>query len=270
MTIDILVCSMDKSLDNIYKILLPYNKKVKYIISHQYTENKYRKVPLELLERKDVTVNCIKGRGLSRNRNNALKFASGDISLIADDDVVYSQQDIDNILEAFKKNNYVDIITFQISTYPGEKEYKKYSNKTKKHTLNMSLSVSSIEIAFKTAAIKENEIWFDERFGLGTIYPNGEEKIFLADALRKGLKAIYLPLKVVTHQYESSTKSFKFTPDQVVFLGAKCFRTYGYRAFLLNIISSIRLLCKYKKNLKWGEYLYYRNLGSLRILKEKK
>ena len=45
---------------------------------------------------------------------------------------------------------------------------------------------------------------FDERFGLGTRFPSGEEAIFVNDALRAGARARYVPLVLCSHSGLSS------------------------------------------------------------------
>ena len=56
----------------------------------------------------------------------------------------------------------------------------------------------------RTDAIREAGITFDENFGAGADNYLGDEYIFIADALNKGLKGVFLPVRVAIHPKESS------------------------------------------------------------------
>jgi hypothetical protein len=67
--------------------------------------------------------------------------------------------------------------------------------------------ISSIEITFRVKKIKNNNILFDERFGVGSEkFPIGEEEAFVQDCLAKELRVNYFPFYIVQHPYKSSTK----------------------------------------------------------------
>jgi hypothetical protein len=56
----------------------------------------------------------------------------------------------------------------------------------------------------KIESIRSAGIEFDENFGAGVENYLGDEYIFIADALNKGLKGVYLPIKVAVHPSDSS------------------------------------------------------------------
>lgn len=141
--------------------------------------------------------------GLSRSRNRALENASSEICIISDDDVEYVENFESIIVNAFKENEDTDIITFKIKTPQGE-NFKNYRNEMFDHDKRSILKVSSIEVAFKLESIKKNNIKFDEKFGLGSIYVSGEENIFLMDCINRGLKIKYIPITIAIHEKESS------------------------------------------------------------------
>lgn len=87
MTLDILICSLNKGVVRIQDVLLPPQPNVHYIVSYQYTDERYLDlVPQALGARPDVSVYTYKGQGLSANRNLALDKATADIIMYADDD----------------------------------------------------------------------------------------------------------------------------------------------------------------------------------------
>jgi len=64
--------------------------------------------------------------------------------------------------------------------------------------------------------IKKNQIKFDERFGLGTNFPSGEEYIFITDCFKSGLTVKYLPINIGVHPNETSGMDFYTTPEKVL------------------------------------------------------
>lgn len=144
-------------------------------------------------------------RGLSKSRNRAIEHSKADVALIADDDVLFSE-DIEKKIEAgFAEFPDADILTFKINTPTGE-PYKNYANNPFKHDRSSIYKVSSVEMVVKLSKLKEAGLKFDERFGLGTTFPSGEEMIFLNDALNKGLNIYFIPEYIVSHPLESSGK----------------------------------------------------------------
>ncbi|MBO3395353.1 glycosyltransferase family 2 protein [Clostridium perfringens] len=142
-------------------------------------------------------------RGLSKSRNLAIKNAQCDICLLADDDLKYVDNYENIILNAFKKNPEYDIITFQVEGI--DQKFKDYSKKSKKLGYINSLKVASVEIAFKLESIRKNNVQFNELIGAGSKYYMGEENVFLYDALRKGMKIKYLPIKIADIYVGDST-----------------------------------------------------------------
>jgi len=182
-----------------------------------------------------------KERGLSKSRNHAIGQSSGDICLISDDDLGYIDTIKKTITESFEKHTDADIITFQVET-PDGKPYKKYKKEKFWHTKKSIMSVSSVEIAFRLKSIRQKKLKFDEKFGLGSDFPTGEEIIFLTDALKKGLKILYVPIPIVIHPLESSGKNY----DNIPLIRAKGAMFYRIFGFLGYIASALFAYKKYK------------------------
>ena len=141
-------------------------------------------------------------RGISKSRNQALINCSSDIAVICDDDLCFTSNLYESLIDAH--NTYQEeIITTKIQT-PNGGEYKKYKTLGFLHNKSSALKISSVEITLKTKAIKNAGIKFNEKFGLGTNCPSGEENIFMFDALDAGIKARFLPIFTVIHPPESS------------------------------------------------------------------
>lgn len=266
--LNILISTIDRGIEKLSLVLQPELPDVNYIISHQNRDEKHKSIP-SALNRRDVIVSQIPGKGLSRNRNNALQLADGDIALIADDDVRYMPDSFKVIEDVFKNDPNLDVACFKIKTNDNEPEYKNYPNETYSLNKGKKHYISSIEIAFRVNRIKEEEIVFDERFGLGSdIFQSGEESVFINDCVERNLNVKFFPTYIVSHPYESSTKSSGlFDRHKIVVQGAVDARKTGWlsiaRSFYL-FIRLFHLLLIYRKNPFY--YLIQRLRGVLFIL----
>ncbi|MBQ0023180.1 MAG: hypothetical protein KBT29_08070 [Prevotellaceae bacterium] len=213
MTLDILICTIDDGIKKVPDVLIPQKSGVSYVVSMQYTDEKFKQmIPAELLQREDVTIHSIEGRGLSLNRNNALAHSSADIRLIADDDNRYTEAYIDAIFSSYNAHKEADIICFKAIGYDG-KEMKKYPAEAMSYAdaCNEGYYPTSMEISFKKSVCTN----FDIRFGLGSEkLCSGEEDVFLFDAIKDGYKAIFIPEVVVSSN--PLTTGDKFLQDRKV------------------------------------------------------
>lgn len=246
MKLSVLISTIDSGIDNLKNILLSPRHDVEYIISHQFTDEKYIYIPAYLI-RDDIIISQIPGKGLSRSRNNAIKHAPGDIALIADDDVRYKPEYFDRVIEAYRDND-VDVACFKIKTPDGEQEYKAYPNKQFKIADFDTYSPSSIELTFKLDVIRRNKIQFDERFGLGTFIPAGEENIFIKQCIRKNLNIRFFPEFIVEHPYDSTTKILpKNHVDRIKVSAGYDYYDYGILSIFKIILSAIKNRGRIKK-----------------------
>lgn len=237
MKLDVLICCFNHSINRLDKVLLSPRGDVQYIIAHQYEQPEFKTVPV-FLNRPDVKVFQSYGKGLSKNRNVALRNGAGEICLIADDDVAYTHDFFDIIIKSYQQHPDKDVLLFKIRTMAGEPEYKAYpdgdyllTRKEKKHYL------SSIEISFRRNSLSRQGIFFDERFGLGSEYfsSGGEEGILIDDCLKRGLKVYFINEYIVNHPFISTGKAETITTAKFKSELAYYFRTMG-PVFLLYLI----------------------------------
>ena len=186
--LDILISTVAANLQEVAGMLLSPRADVRYTISVQHDGPVADiSIPGALSCRNDITIGFQEGQGLSRNRNNALRLASGDICLLADDDNRYLVSHINTILKTWKENPDADILTFQAQDYSGQPLHP-----------YPAPYVCSVEITFRRSAILEKGLRFDERFGIGSpLLCAGEEDVFMADARRAGLTIRYIPEVIV-------------------------------------------------------------------------
>src|SRR5690606_31354900 len=96
MIINVLISTLDEGINGISQVLLEQRSDVHYTVIHQITDRDII-VPHELASRSDVLIIRSHEKGLSKSRNLALKHAKGDVGLLADDDVRYTDETFDII-----------------------------------------------------------------------------------------------------------------------------------------------------------------------------
>lgn len=204
--LEILICTINERIQNVPDVLLPVLDNVRYLVSWQQTGTVKVSLPQSLEERADVRVVELEGKGLSANRNNALKHASGDILLLSDDDCRYRPEYLERVVHNFVKYPLADFICFRCVDKAGN-FLKRYATKPFTYAKRpYGAYFSSWEIAFRR---KTSLPFFDERFGLGSRYlACGEEEIFLFSAWKKGLKVIYVPETIVETDAHTTGKRF--------------------------------------------------------------
>ncbi len=167
--------------------------------------------------------------GLSKSRNLAMENAIGDICLLADDDVIYLKDFEKTILESYRGHNNADVITFKTLTTEN-KPYSKYPNQIEKLGA-FSKYILSIEISFRRLSIVNNNIHFNENFGLGATFEDSENYVFFKDLFaNKNLNLLFVPEYIVMHKPFSSSNDI--ASDRMVFArSALNYRLYGNAAY---------------------------------------
>lgn len=166
----------------------------------------------------------VRDKGLTRSRNMAMKYSSGDICMLCDDDLFYFDDYEKKISNAYEEHREADLIIFQVMNSNGE-FYKNYANKKTKIKFLKSMKVSSVEISFKRDSLIKSGIEFNEYFGAGSIFTSGEELIFLKDCLKKGLKIIYVPICIGQLRESSSTWFNGYNEQYFISKGASFYAT---------------------------------------------
>lgn len=142
-------------------------------------------------------------RGVGLNRNNALMRAEGDICLFADDDMRYCDGYAEMIVGAFNENPDADVIVFNLI----EQVPTRYViQKTARVSYLNFLRYGTARVAVRNASVRKHGIYFNQCFGGGTEHCHGEDNLFLADCLKKGLKVYAVPIFVaeLTEERQSS------------------------------------------------------------------
>lgn len=199
LTLDVAIATLGKDgINRTADMTLPKIEGVRYIVSWQ--NEGCTEIPASL-QRPDIEIHTLEGRGVSRNRNNALSHCSADIILNADDDLHYTPQGLSAVIESFTANPDIDFATFR---YSGANSHKVYpAVLTSLSTLPKGFSIGTIELAFRRTVIA-NGVRFDERFGPGTSLATGEDSIMLLTLRRRGYRGCYFPITITHHSGEST------------------------------------------------------------------
>lgn len=129
-------------------------------------------------------------RGVGLNRNNALMRADGDICLFADDDMVYTDDYVQVVTKAFEQCPDADVLIFNlIEPVKTRCVIEKIS---RVNYLNF-LRYGTARVAVKKESVRKHGIYFNQCFGGGTEHCHGEDNLFLAACLQKGLKMYAIP-----------------------------------------------------------------------------
>ena len=138
-------------------------------------------------------------RGLSRARNIGLKYITGDIVGLMDDDAVYPEDVLNKVNELFSRNNNLGLIsgavvdksTNRISLRGMGDCHKKINKK------NIFQCCISPSMFIRKDIFDSDE--FDEQLGLGNYWGSAEETDIALKVLYRNYEALFCPDIVVYH-----------------------------------------------------------------------
>lgn len=262
MSVDVLISTMNlKDIKEHQNLIKKMN-----INSNSITINQITDHGIQLFD--DLGKNSVfsfSDKGLSKSRNIAIEKCKSDIFIIADDDIVYVDNYEKIVQKFFKLYSDADIITFQVEGI--EEKFKNYFNKMRKHNYITTMKVASVEIAIKRKSIIKNNIKFNENFGAGAKYKMGEENIFLAQCLKKGLKIVYIPVKIADLHMGNSTWFNGYDKDFFVSKGAAFTEISKRYSTLLIIQFAIRKYRLFKEYMTINQAIKYMIIGKKQYLK---
>ena len=206
-------------------------------------------------------------RGVGINRNFALMYASADICLFGDDDVVYADDLEQKVVSEFESHPDADVIIFNLDSTDVSRTQKRYTE-TRKCGRFERMPWGAVRIAFRRDSVRKANVFFSTLFGGGCVFPSGEDSMWLTEAKRKGL-VFYVSKEVIGQvSFDGSTW---FTGYNEKFF-------YGKGAFYEAVHKSTRLFWQlyfsfrtrkmsklpFKEKIKWMNYgaIGYKNLKS--------
>ena len=176
----------------------------------------------------------LQNKGVAKSRNSAIANTNTEYLLFGDDDVEFNETGIIAAVNYLDSNPGVSILLMQAVDETG-KLRKSYPANSHQLKLTNSAKAATYEMMIRTSDIKAAGIEFDENFGAGATNYLGDEYIFIADALRSGLKGQFEPIVIATHPSESSGSLRNSQSDRKA--RAKVFsRVFGFWAPIMRAL----------------------------------
>lgn len=181
----------DKLLKQCIDSLLNQNYNNFEIIIIDQSDNDLTKKMVKEVNDDRIVYNHVDYKGLSKARNDALKQVTGDYFCLIDDDAFYYPNYLKMAYSLLKKEK--TIISGYIFDKINNKDFVKYNNsKSDKYVevRDIMRTCPSPALIFPVSIIKEIG-FFDEKFGVGSLYGAGEETDYLLRAYYNNYKIKY-------------------------------------------------------------------------------
>lgn len=155
------------------------------VIANQYDKFEIKK---SIIDGNQVEMITTDTKGVGKNRNIGMLYATDDIILFADDDVIYKDGYRNTVCRAFSELADADVIIFRMEFMKNNEIYDVDRHLTKRVHCWNGLSFGTYQIAIRRVSILRENIHFTHLFGGGCLYSAGEDSLFLIDCFRKKLK----------------------------------------------------------------------------------
>ncbi len=242
----------------------PHTEGVEYLVSWQ--KDGASDIPTALL-RNDFKIVASDTKGLSKNRNIALSNATAPLLLVSDDDVVYTKERLHAVIDAFDTHQEADILTFRYESSSHSKFYP--SLQCDLSTPEKGYYLTSFEIALRKDSVR-GKIWFNENFGIGALFPSGEEDVFIKDCLDSGLKGLFIPLTINRHDGTTTSGRNLMLPSRPQTKGAVFLRLHPRQWPLRMIAHALREIPLWRKGLVPSPLSYCLNwIKGVKIARQK-
>ncbi len=242
----------------------PHTEGVEYLVSWQ--KDGASDIPTALL-RNDFKIVASDTKGLSKNRNIALSNATAPLLLVSDDDVVYTKERLHAVIDAFDTHQEADILTFRYESSSHSKFYP--ALQCDLSTPEKGYYLTSFEIALRKDSVR-GKIWFNENFGIGALFPSGEEDVFIKDCLDSGLKGLFIPLTINRHDGTTTSGRNLMLPSRPQTKGAVFLRLHPRQWPLRMIAHALREIPLWRKGLVPSPLSYCLNwIKGVKIARQK-
>lgn len=142
-------------------------------------------------------------KGVAKSRNVVLKNTKTKYLLFADDEIKFLNDGIKAAISYLEANPACDLVLAQAIDTNGQLR-KTYPSKEVALTKFNSAKAATYEMIVRVDSARSKGVSFDESFGAGVENFLGDEYIFITDLLKKGGKAVFLPVTIAIHPEESS------------------------------------------------------------------
>lgn len=198
-----------EGLERVARMLPEEAPGVRYVVSWQNPQQ--MSLPPRL-ERPDVLIAPTESKGISNNRNNALRHCNADITVFADDDLILYPEAPGLIREAYARHPGAEVITFRSdhgdpARFPAEET-------SLGSRLPKGYSVASFEITMSREAARRLRCCPEMGVGAPAIH-GGEDELILWTAIRSGMEVLYVPATICAHPHPSTGTKGRVTPGNL-------------------------------------------------------
>lgn len=199
--IEVLVACMHQADDALYREMNLHSNVVLANQGNEYAYREYTQPDGNLVRLVSTT-----DRGVGKNRNKALMNATGEYLMCADQDMIYVDNYVEIVENAFEKCPKADIIVFNLEYLNRFTPTKKRKNtKFKRVHLWNCMRYGTARVAMRKSAIDKACLSFSTLYGGGAKYSSGEDSLFIREAIRKGLKMYASPFTIAQVKQEESS-----------------------------------------------------------------
>lgn len=197
MSVQLLVAAVDKQPD---ELITAMHITTDAIIVNQCDKYEYRELEKDGCK---IRFFSMAERGVGLSRNHALLRADHEISLFADEDIVYVDGYGKLVEDAFRQYPQADILLFYVKAAPGRETYT-IEKAGRVYRFNCG-RYPTYSFAVKTEKVHAKNITFHLFFGGGARYSNGEDSLFIRECIKKGLKVWKVPVTIGRETEREST-----------------------------------------------------------------
>lgn len=209
--------------ERLQRMQLPELPQVSYLVSWQ--ERGQTPVPESIASRADIRVLDLDGLGSSKNRNNCLDHAKGDIVYFADDDLRLYPEGLQQILETFRRNPDLEYGSF---AYDSDVPKQYPSKECSLAKLPKNFYQTTFEIALRMDS-RAGRLRFSEDHGFAVKdFPAAEDELLLLRARRKHLNCRFFPIKVAFHPGATSGTRDRLQDEVIFTMGALTLLLYPW------------------------------------------
>lgn len=205
------------------------------IVVNQCDRNEYREYTYEAYR---IRCYSFAERGVGLSRNNCLMRADRELCLFADEDIIYRPGAAKAVIAEFEKNPDADMILFNVDV-PRERQTYHIDGYGRVRWYNCG-RYPTFSFAARTKKLHEAGVTFSLLFGGGAKYSNGEDSLFLAECIRKGLKVYKAPVTIGRENGRPSTWFHGYNEKFFYDRGVLYRFLYGWAAFPM----AVRFLLK--------------------------
>lgn len=223
--LDVLIVTHgENGLEMVKKMRLPRIESIRYIVSWQCHSDR---VPQSIESRDDIEIYKFDDIGSSRNHNHTIELARAPYCLLADNDLNYSAEGLQAIINTYEENPQIDVATFMYEPinrfYPSEVTDLTTS-------IPKGYSVNMCVISFRRERL--GKVRFNELFGINAPYKCAEDEVFFHDCRKAGLRCCFFPIVITQHNHLSTGERPVTDPAMARGMGALLRHLYPFASGL--------------------------------------